>query len=264
MKALKKYITGIAGVLIAGIALVSCTKSFEETTVRQDNFSDAAIIQAYIATVGASRNYIYVDSKPVNGASLTTGTVFPVTGYGFNVANGLRSFLVRDTLSATTQIPLSFAQNLQGGKTYTMFLYDTITAPRMKLVESNIEVPTDTTARIRFANMVYTPNAIPAVDIFSVKRNANIFTNVQISDVTGFIPIASGVTDTFYIRPTGTTANIQNYRVATPTVPAAYLDILASLTPTIRRSYTLVFRGGFRATSTTNTTVRSLSVFINR
>jgi hypothetical protein len=264
MKAIKKYITGITGLLIAGLVVVSCTKSFEETTVRQEDFSNNVIIQAFIATVNASRNYVYVDSKPVNGASLTTGSVFPGTGYGFNVGSGFRSFLVSDTLSTTTQIPLSFAQNLQGGKTYTMFLYDTITAPKMKLVETNIEIPSDTTARIRFANMVYTPTAIPAVDIFPVKRNANIFTNVQISDVTGFIPIATGVTDTFYIRPTGTTTNIQNFRAATQTVPAANLDILATLTPTIKRSYTLVFRGGFRASTTTNTTVRSLSVFINR
>ncbi len=141
-------------------------------------------------------------------------------------------------------------------------MYDTITSPKQKTVATNIEVPTDTTARIRFAHFPYSPTEIPAVDIFSVKRNANIFTNVALTEVTGFVPIASGVTDTFYIRPTGSGTNLQNFNPSP--APGAWTNIQAVLTPTIKRGYTLIFRGGYRATTTTNATVRSLSVFVNR
>jgi len=262
MKFTKAYIPGIAILLFSGSIMVSCTKSFDEKFTEQDDFSNSSIMQVYVATVNASRNFMWVDSRQINGASLTTGSVFPTTGYGFEVGGGLRNFLVRDTLSTSTQLPYSFAENLQAGKNYTLFMYDTITSPKQKTVITNIEVPTDTTARIRFAHFPYSPTEIPAVDIFSVKRNANIFTNVSLTEVTGFIPIASGVTDTFYVRLAGTGTNLQNFNPSP--APGALTNIQAILTPTIRRSYTLIFRGGYRATATTNTTVRSLSVFVNR
>ncbi|HRF19398.1 MAG TPA: hypothetical protein PK977_14580, partial [Chitinophagaceae bacterium] len=102
-------------------------KSFDEKFKEQDDFSNSSIMQVYVATVNASRNFIWVDANRINGASLTTGSVFPTTGFGFNVGGGLRNFLVRDTLSTSTQVPYSFAENLQAGKTYTLFMYDTIT-----------------------------------------------------------------------------------------------------------------------------------------
>lgn len=262
MKLNKLYSAGLAGLIIISSAFVSCTKKFEESTLLQNDFTNSSIMQVYVATVNASRNFVWVDANRINGASLTSGSVFPTTGFGFNVGGGLRNFLVRDTLSTSTQVPYSFAENLQAGKTYTLFMYDTITSPKQKTVATNIEVPTDTTARIRFAHFPYSPTEIPAVDIFSVKRNANIFTNVSLTEVTGFIPIASGVTDTFYIRPAGTGTNLQNFNPSP--APGAWSNIQAVLTPTIKRSYTLIFRGGYRATTTTNATVRTLSVFVNR
>lgn len=260
MKLNKLYSAGLAGLIIISSAFVSCTKKFEESTLLQNDFTNSSIMQVYVATVNASRNFVWVDANRINGASLTSGSVFPTTGFGFNVGGGLRNFLVRDTLSTSTQVPYSFAENLQAGKTYTLFMYDTITTPKQKTVATNIEVPTDSTARLRFANFIYSPNAVPAFDIYSKKRNENIFTNVQVTEVTGFIPYASAVTDTFYIREAGTGINLQNRNPTT----GAMSDVIAVLTPTTKRSYTLIFRGGYRASSTTATTVRTLSVFVNR
>ncbi|HEX4876961.1 MAG TPA: hypothetical protein VFV31_09845 [Chitinophagaceae bacterium] len=264
MKTFKIIAAGVSGLIVAGSVMISCTKNVQEATALKDDFSNNAIVQLYVATVNASRNYVYVDAQALNGSSLSSGSVFPGTGYGFNVGTGFRGFTVRDTLSTTTQVPLTFAQNFQGGKSYTVFTYDTITNPKQKTVETLIDVPTDTTARIRFGYFTYSPNDVPAVDIFSVKRKANIFSNVMLTDVTDFVPIASGITDTLFVRLAGSGVNLQNFRPATPTVPAGFVDISAIITPTIRRSYTLVFRGGFRASATNNATVRTLSVFINR
>jgi hypothetical protein len=270
MKFIRIYALGVITLFSVGM-IISCTKSFDEKTVQQTNFNSSTLAQVYVATVNAARNYVYVDTKPVTGALLVTGSVFPSSGsgYAFNVASGVRAFLIRDTLGTSTQVPLSFAENMQVGRNHTIFTYDTITAPKQKTVISDIVLPSGstTTSRLRFANFVYSPFAIPAFDIYSTRTRTTIFTNVQVTDVTNFISYPAGVADTFLIRPTGTTTNLQNFTPASPpTVPAiVYSDLRAILTPTAGRSYTLIFRGGYRVTSTAATaaTVRTLTSFIN-
>lgn len=262
MKSIKIKVLGISCSLAIAVSMISCTKSFDEKTTQQTDFSNSSFMQVYMATVGADRNYVYVDGKPVTGTKLILGSAFPSIGYASNVTAGVKSFLIRDTLSTSTQIPLSFAQNFNVAKNYTIFMYDTTTSPKQKTVETNIVIPADTTARIRFANFIYNPVALPSgFDIYSARRQANIFTNVQLTDVTEFIPYATNLTDTFYIRLTGTTTNLQNLR-PTP-APATLIDVTAIFTPRPKRSYTLVFRGGYRSATTTIATVRTLSVFTN-
>lgn len=235
MKSINKLILGATGLLITGMTLVSCTKSFDSKLEATYGNASTSNVQLFIATVGASRNYLIVDNKPVNGAAMTSGSIFPTTGFGFSVPTGMRSFLLRDTLSTSTQIPVSFAQNLEIGKSYTIFAYDTITAVKQKTVETPIVIPSDTTCRLRFANFVYNPNITSAVDVFSFNRNTNIFTNVNVTDVTSFIPYPSAlISDTFYVRPTGNTStNLLKITVG-------------SLTQ--KRSYTVVYRGSDRGT----------------
>lgn len=229
-------------VILLGL-LPSCTKNADGVLQDNSDFSNAALAQVFVATMNASRNYVYVDGFPVNGSVMTTGSLFPASGPGFKVAPGIKAFLVRDTITTTTQVPLAFAENFQFGKTYTVFLYDTITSPKQKTVQTDIVVPTDTTARLRFANFVYNPNAIPAVDVFSFRLNKNIFTNVNVTDVTGFIPYPSALSpDTLYIRNTGTTTNLMKISMTN----------LAQ-----KRNYTMVYRGSDRGT-------RASTLFINR
>ncbi|HYC40637.1 MAG TPA: hypothetical protein VEB63_09120 [Chitinophagaceae bacterium] len=247
-----------------GGVLTSCEKTFDSKFATQSDLSNSSVVQVYMAMVNASRNYVYVNAKPVTGALMSSGSVFPTTGYGFNVPGGLHAFLVRDTSSTTTQATLSFSENLQASKNYTIFIYDTITSPKQKTVNTNIVVPSDTTARLRFANFVYNPSALPTgFDIFSVKRNAVIFSNVRETEVTEFIPFAAAVTDTFYIRPTGSGTNLQNRTVSGTPPVTSYSNIQAILTPTRKRSYTLVFRGSWRNDLNGSSTVRALSIFAN-
>lgn len=245
------------GSLVLTTLLFSCAKKADTPLQTNSDFSNQTTIQLYMAMVNASRNYILVDGNPVNGASITTGNVFPAVGPGFSITAGFRSFLVRDTLTATTQVPLSFAQNLQAGKYYTIFMYDTINAPKQKTVETPIGISTSE-AQVRFANFVYSPTAVPAIDIYSLKQNTNVFTNIPVTGVSNYIKVNTNITDTFYVRAAGSGVNLQNYKTTAPTGP---VDILAAFTPRPGRSYTLVFRGGYRATATSNSTVRTLSVF---
>ncbi|MGB3005276.1 MAG: hypothetical protein WBC06_02120 [Chitinophagaceae bacterium] len=261
MKSIKIFISGVAGFLVTGMLLVSCKKTFDEKVPGQYEFTNSSIMQVYMATVGTSRNYVYVDAKPVTGAAMVLGSVFPTTGYGFKVPAGLTSFLVRDTLSTSTQVPLAFTENLQFNKTYSLFMYDTISSPKQKTVLTEIVIPSDTTARIRFANFAYSPVAIPAVDIYSANKKQNVFTNVQVTDVTSYIPYESGKADTFYVRPTGTTTNLQNW--ITTAVPPGLADIRTFFTPTRKRSYTIMFRGGYRSTVSTIGSMRALTAYAN-
>lgn len=239
-----KFVLYHLGPLISiSIILLSCVKKYSTVAEEQSGFNNKSLVQVFVATVNANRNFLFVDGIPVNGASLTSGSFFPGTGtYAFTVNGGLRNFQLRDTLNTSTQVPLVFAENLQAGKQYTVFAYDTITSPKQVTVLTNIVVPVDTTARLRVANFIHNSFAVPGVDVFSKRRNANVFTNVGRTEVTDFIPYASmsnspayfsGSNDTLLIRETGTLNQ---------------LAVLNGFNPTQKRSYTLVYRGSHRGT----------------
>jgi hypothetical protein len=244
MKKNKKYILGLVVIATLAITLVACEKSFDEKITLNNDNAGNSIVQLYMATVGASRNYVYVDGRPQNGAALSSSSVFPATGFGFMVPSGSRAFLLRDTLSTSTQIPLSFANILDRGKNYTIFAYDTITAVKQKTVITDIVIPTDTTCRVRFAHFAYSPTLMPNIDLYSFKRVGNVISNIAPTDVSSFVPFASALNDTLQVREAGTT------------------NVLAQLNgflPTAKRSYTLIYRGTHRGA----TTVRFLSSFVN-
>lgn len=241
MKYIKIYAYGLIGLLSAGL-IVSCTKSFDEKITPITNFSDKTLAQLHIATVGASRNYLYVDGNPVTGVLMSSGSVFPTTGYAFSITGGVRSFVIRDTLRTSTQVPLVFAENMQVGKLFTIFAYDTITSPKQITVATNIVIPSDSTARLRFANFVHNSFDVPGVDVFSKRRNANIFTNVRRTEVSEFIPYASASRNPLY------TANSNDTLFIRETGTMNALVTINGFNPTEKRSYTLVYRGSHRGT----------------
>ena len=195
------------------------------------------------------------------------GSIYPGSGMSSSIAAGVRAFLVKDDLATSVQPPLSFAENMQVNKRYTIFMYDTLTTPKQKTVVTNIVIPTDNTARLRFANFVYSPFGIPAYDVYSARKQAVIFSNVQVTDVTEFISIPAGLADTLYLRPTGTTNNIKNFTpsTATPPGPGTWADLRLIFTPTQKRSYTLLFRGSHSTSSTARTNyTRTLTLFADQ
>lgn len=232
MKILKLIILTI-GVVTLSTIYISCSKKIPQVAPTQTNLSNFATIQVFSATVKATRNYIYVDGVPVSGAALAYGGVFPGTAYSFIVDAGSRTFLIKDTLSTSTQTPLSFTQNMEAGKSYTIFTYDTITSVKQATVLNNIVIPKDTTSMLRFANFIYNSSPVGNVDVYSFRRGstAPVFSNVATNQVTDFIPYASGLTDTLYVYPTGTTS------------PLLVKALVPSLVPT--RSYTSTYNGSY-------------------
>lgn len=261
MKSFKLYMAGF-GVLSALSLLSSCKRELDPLIEEDFNLAHASQVQVYNSTIGSTaRTWVFMDGKPVTGAALTYGTSFPASAYAFTVPAGLRAFVVRDTLTTSAQQPLVFSENFQASKNYTVFTYDTSTAPKQITVETKIESPADSTSRIRFANFIYNKVAMPGLDIYSARKKANIFTNVLAKDVTNFIPHLSGVSDTFYVRLTGSTTNFENIG-ASPGFAKSAVRLI--FTPTQKRSYTVVFRGGYLTDTLAKASVRTLTFFANK
>lgn len=233
MKFLKK-INLILWILAAPALYMSCTQETPHIATRLTDSSNSGSVQVINATLKAARNYVYVDGVPVSGSALAYGGVFPSTAYSFKANAGSRSFTIKDTLPATTQVPLTFTQTIEAGKSYTIFTYDTITKPKQVTILNNIVIPTDSTSRLRFANFIYNPTPVANVDVYSFRKPGTaVFSNVATNQVTEFIPYASGITDTLYVYAAGTTS------------PLIVKQVVQSLVPT--RSYTSVYNGDYRA-----------------
>jgi hypothetical protein len=239
----------IATKLLMGFGMVaafSCQKSVDTTTPELKDLNNKSFIKVYMGTVSATRNYVYVDGTPITGAGLATGGIFPSTGYAAIVTPGARNFIIKDTLASSKQIPLTFTQTLEAKKNYTIFMYDTITSPKQLTVETPLNMVAKSTAPVRFVNIIYAKTSVPAVDVYSTARNANLFTNVPTGSATDVISLPTGVTDNIIIRIAGTTTQLAAFN---------------SMVLQAERAYTLVFRGSYFVTSGTN--VKTLSLLTN-
>ncbi|NBT16711.1 MAG: DUF4397 domain-containing protein [Chitinophagia bacterium] len=240
-------IRSILAGIVSSAMLLSCQKEAYNPVAQENrDLAKSAFVKFHNGIVNSNRTYIYADLVPLNGATIAFGSVFPSLSPSYAALNaGARAIAIRDTLFPSTQYPLAFNAQLEAGAYYTIFAYDSINAPNQKIVKDNIEAFGDTTARIRFANFPYSTTAMPNVDIFSQKRQANVFTNIAPTAVTDFIPYASNLNDTLYVRPTGTTTVLTQ----------------STLLPTARRSYTVIFRGSYRVT--TGAAARTLTSFLS-
>lgn len=242
----------LAGLILLGFA--ACEKDYEGRINLQTNqvFSaDKASLQFFNSTLNSVRTYVFVDNVLASGT--TTGyaasSLYPGTSPSFMIVEpGARAITIKDTLATTTQTAVTVNGNLEAGAKYTVFSYDTLNKAKALLVKDNVVIPSDTTSRVRFVNLIYSATAVPNVDIYSVRRAQNIFTNVAVNGVTEFIPFFSNspTTDTLHVRATGTTTNIAS---------------LNGFNPVRQRSYTLVFRGRYQTTGTTGV-ARTLTSFL--
>ncbi len=201
---MKKYI--IVG--LSFVSMIACKKSSDPVAITETT-AGKATLQVYNAALGTSRNYIYLDNKPIVGSAIGYATLIP-SNFRFSVIPGSRQVLIKDTLATSMQAQLNFTQNFDADADYTIFMYDTSIFIKQKTVKNNIVIPTDTTCRLRFANLVYSPTALPNMDVYSFRRGNTtpLFSNIATGQVTDFIPVASALTDTFYILAAGTTSPI--------------------------------------------------------
>jgi hypothetical protein len=206
-----------------------------------------ATVQIFGACNKIVRNFVFVDGVKVSGSALAFGGIFPGAAYSITLTPGAHSIIVRDTLSTTTQLPVTISQNFDAGKFYTIFTHDTITAPKVLAVQNKITIPTDTSCMLRFANFIYNPTPVANVDVYSFRNipgipvfvggnpvlttSTPIFANIATNTVTDFKPYSSLRTDTLYVFPAGLKTGL------------LAKQLVQSLTPT--RSYTSAYIGSF-------------------
>jgi len=243
MKALQ-FIKPFCITAVIAVGLIACEKEINTFLPSQTDFTGKSFIKVYNSVINTSRNFVYINTVPVTGAALAYGSLFPSVAYYSVIDAGNNDVLIKDTLITTTQKPISFTAPFDEGENYTIFTYDTVNNTKYLVIKDNIQQPTDTTSRLRFANLIYSRTAVPNVDIYSIKRKENIFTNVPVASVTDFIPFSSGIADTLYVRSTGTTTNLTQ---------------LNGINAIQKRSYTIVFRGIYG--TTTGTLARTLINF---
>ena len=240
-------IKSITIALASMIMLAACEKEYKSLLTEETNLGNTAFVKFHNAIINSNRTYIYSDMVPLNGATIAYGGLFPSLSPSYTaLAAGTRAIAIRDTLAPSTQYPISFNAPMTAGTFYTIFAYDSLNAPQYKVVQDNIQVFNDTAARVRFANFPYSTTAMPNVDIFSQKQQANIFTNISTAAVSDFISFRAGISDTLFVRPTGTTNNLTQ---------------LNGLVATAKRNYTVIFRGSYR--STTGAAARTLTSFLS-
>ena len=240
-------IKSITIALASMIMLAACEKEYKSILTEETNLGNTAFVKFHNAIINSNRTYIYSDMVPLNGATIAYGGLFPSLSPSYTaLAAGTRAIAIRDTLAPSTQYPISFNAPMTAGTFYTIFAYDSLNAPKYKVIQDNIQVFNDTAARVRFANFPFSTTAIPNVDIFSQKQQANIFTNISTAAVTDFISFRANISDTLFVRPTGTTTNLTQ---------------LNGLVPTAKRNYTVIFRGSYRTTA--GAAARTLTSFLS-
>ena len=240
-------IKSITIALASMIMLAACEKEYKSILTEETNLGNTAFVKFHNAIINSNRTYIYSDMVPLNGATIAYGGLFPSLSPSYTaLAAGTRAIAIRDTLAPSTQYPISFNAPMTAGTFYTIFAYDSLNAPQYKVIQDNIQVFNDTAARVRFANFPFSTTAIPNVDIFSQKQQANVFTNISTAAVTDFISFSANISDTLYVRPTGTTNNLTQ---------------LNGLVATAKRNYTVIFRGSYRTTA--GAAARTLTSFLS-
>lgn len=228
------------------LMLASCGKDeIYDNTPKSDDFNNMAVVKFYNGILNSNRTHIYIDGKKMNGETVTLGASFPAhsSNFGIAILPGVHEVVVKDTLGSTTQLPLNFPVNLQANTRYNVYLYDSINAPKQVTVETKVEIPTDTSSRLRIAHFWRVPAGVPpAVDVYSKKLGRNIFTNLQYTQVSDFIPYPSAYGDTLLFNEAGTSNLISQ---------------VTGYSTTRKRGYTLVLRGGYYTTTGTN--IRSIT-----
>ncbi len=222
--------------LIIGISLVgiySCKKSSNliddnNKWVYLDtvNNSNIKIVQVFAgntpqiptapnATTGP-QVFIYANGQKLNGLSLGYGSVWPNTNVYGNIPSGTVKFDIinaRMDLTVVPNIPKfiagdtlsSFTATLDKGKFYSMYIGDTVPNVRVTIKEDILTIPDPLTYKIRIANFSMNNNPTDTFNLFSVRQNAEIITDISHKNVSDWVQIPIPIlNDTLVFRKKGT------------------------------------------------------------
>lgn len=197
---------------------------------------------------------IFVDGVKINGATNTStsvnvlfyGGVFPATTAYTTVPAGQRNFkFTINRVSGGNFAPIAGDEvfnksiTVNAGKQYSFFLADTIPNPSIFVVEDNIDFPNKYVYGIRFANL--SPEPSKRYDLSSLKNGRKLFTDLGYKDVSNYIYLNTGYTDTLSLTLAGTNTVISTVTGFTPVPQRAYTFYARGKTGVSNRAPSLTF-----------------------
>lgn len=227
-KYINKYILVFS---ITAIAFQACSKEFNDPTLRNDDIGGVATVKVFNAAMATQRNNIFVDGVRQMRTAFAYGGAVPAHAgdLGFTLAPGVRNIIIRDTLNTSTQPVLSFAIDAKAGKSYSVFMYDSLTDVKQLNVENNFIKPPANKALIRFVNLLYSKRAVPDVTVSDTTNRTVLWSGIAKTQVTEYVEVEAGSSSVYnFFDPIGGRS-----------------FGLLSLTPTPGRVYTIILRGSY-------------------
>lgn len=192
---------------------------------------------------------IFINDNKVNGPLITYAGLFPATGSNFGyfaVPTGLQHIKLSVAgIVKADSIPLTlFSKVFLTGQYYSILVTDNIKSPNDSakiILQDNFTKPSNGNYSIRFVHAVLNDTTGKNIDVFSARRNANIYNDIKPGQIVNFqnFPFNSQVSDTLYVRRAGT---LQNLAITT--------GLFGN-----QRAYTFIYRGDGNLTTGTKARV---------
>jgi hypothetical protein len=259
---MKKYISSILLLSFTIVLLWSCDEKIELVSSTSSPSGLAYIkIGQYspnFRTVFGNRDSInvYANGVKLNGNFLTYGSIFPSTSnlYAAVPAGTQALRITVNGVNTPDSITLAtITKTLTAGNYYSFMLTDsalTTNESKQIFVQDNPVISDTSHITVRFIHAVLNDTLGKNVDVFSMRLNANIFSNVAPGTTTPFISEPYFfISDTLIVKRAG--INFELARVTTVATPIQR-----------QRAYTLIYKGN--AANTTAPKGRSLSYFFNQ
>jgi hypothetical protein len=258
----KLYLLGTIGFVFA--LAIACKKELKYVATQQDTQN-----KAYLKIVHASPYFrkifntadtlqVYANNQKFSATSFSYGASYPsATGNGYAAVDpGVVNF---DIFSAGKIKPDSakvttLSKTLAPNSHYSLILTDSIGSPRDSSqiwLNDNVEAPPASLYSLRLVHAVMNDTTGKAIDIYSARRNGNIFTNYLPGRSSGFahLPFNQQVSDTLIVRRSGTTFELAR---------------INTISFNNQRVYTLVYRGNADSTPTAVARPRTLTYYVNK
>ncbi len=260
MKKINSYISLLVfGAIFFAACEKEAAKTADYTTTEANAFMRVVhVAPSFRKVFNAPDSFnVYVNDAKINGSFLSYASIFPGTANAyFAVPAGLQQIKVSvhgfGTNKPDSTLLKNFTKVFTQGQYYTLLITDSINSSKdsaQMFLPDLYTKPTPGNFGIRFVHAVWNDTAGMNVDIYSTRRNANIYSNVKPGTITTFgtQPYNTQLSDTLYVRRAGTQFN---------------LHTLNSASFGNQRVYTLVYRGDGNLTTTNK--ARSLAAFLHQ
>ena len=233
---------------VACAGIWTCEKEYEVTAVNED-LSNQAFVRVIHGVTSMNTLFnvrdtfnLFLNGTRLNPTPLAFGTTYPAaTSQYFSVPAGnqaIRLASVNGTNPDAATIT-TLNKSLKAGEYYTFVVTDSVQQQKDSMqiwVRDSFPNIAPGFYGLRLIHAVLNDTANRSIDLYSARRNGNIFTNVKPATISNFVafPYNAAVNDTLIVKRTGT-----NFELAR----------LNAVSFGNQRHYTITYRGHGDSTS---------------